>query len=354
MCSHFPGEGCHATEVVKQALEVNQISESISCEGIQSDRSKLDERLDNAKDAVENSCGSAIPDVPAPEKLLSVPEGLSHLPNDWLIESTPDKEVQVEGEGNGAGIEIISGKKRSFMESNLTLQSLNSVESFGKHQFERTVESVPDDDDLLSSILVGRRSSILKMKPTPPLSEVVSMKRPRTAPRVSASKRKVLMDDTMVLHGDTIRQQLTNSEDIRRVRKKAPCTRPEIWMIQKQFLEDEVFSEPISTGMSTELICLHNQRFDLSRIRVSQNDENIALSEVAKDVELSVRPNDTNESEIEGNAEPFVVTNNGEAQPAETLVRTEDQQGEDNALGFHNNNNDAQVQMKATTAISST
>lgn len=45
-----------------------------------------------------------------------------------------------------------------------------------------------------------------------------------------------------------IRQQLTNTEDIRRVRKKAPCTRPEILMIQKQFLEDEIFSETIFTG----------------------------------------------------------------------------------------------------------
>lgn len=45
-----------------------------------------------------------------------------------------------------------------------------------------------------------------------------------------------------------IRQQLTNTEDIRRLRKKAPCTRPEISMIQKQSLEDDMFSEPIFTG----------------------------------------------------------------------------------------------------------
>lgn len=46
----------------------------------------------------------------------------------------------------------------------------------------------------------------------------------------------------------TIRQQLTNTEDIRRVRKKAPCTRPEISTILRQCLEDEIFSEPIFTG----------------------------------------------------------------------------------------------------------
>ena len=47
----------------------------------------------------------------------------------------------------------------------------------------------------------------------------------------------------------TIRQQLTNTEDIRRVRKKAPCTHLEVWVLQKQFLEDELFSEPVFTGI---------------------------------------------------------------------------------------------------------
>ena len=43
----------------------------------------------------------------------------------------------------------------------------------------------------------------------------------------------------------TIRQQLINTEDIRRIRKKAPCTRSEIWMIEKGSLEDDIFHEPI-------------------------------------------------------------------------------------------------------------
>lgn len=45
-----------------------------------------------------------------------------------------------------------------------------------------------------------------------------------------------------------IRQQLTNSEDIRHVRKKAPCSQSEISLIQKQYLEDESFLEPLFTG----------------------------------------------------------------------------------------------------------
>lgn len=45
-----------------------------------------------------------------------------------------------------------------------------------------------------------------------------------------------------------IRQQLINTEDIRRMRRKAPCTRFEIWRIQKSSLEYDVFSESIFTG----------------------------------------------------------------------------------------------------------
>lgn len=44
---------------------------------------------------------------------------------------------------------------------------------------------------------------MLRVKPTPP-SEVTSMKRHRAAPRSGAPKRKVLMDDTMVLHGEYV------------------------------------------------------------------------------------------------------------------------------------------------------
>lgn len=51
---------------------------------------------------------------------------------------------------------------------------------------------------------VGRRSSVLKLKPTPPVPEMISTKRSRTAARGTASKRKVLMDDTMVLHGEYV------------------------------------------------------------------------------------------------------------------------------------------------------
>lgn len=42
----------------------------------------------------------------------------------------------------------------------------------------------------------------MKVKDTP--QPDMSLKRHRSAPRASANKRKVLMDDTMVLHGEYV------------------------------------------------------------------------------------------------------------------------------------------------------
>lgn len=85
-------------------------------------------------------------DLPAPEKLLSVPEFSADKPNGLLEESTPNKEVLEQG------IKQISGRKRTLTESAATMQS-KSLESFGLSGSKQTVESIPDDDDLLSSIL---------------------------------------------------------------------------------------------------------------------------------------------------------------------------------------------------------
>ncbi|XP_057470420.1 sister chromatid cohesion 1 protein 4-like [Actinidia eriantha] len=353
------GEGCHETDFMKQVLEEKQTTEPASCADIQVDISKLNDQEHNVISSdtqLENIDVSENSELPAPEKLLSVPEGHVDLHDNLLVASTPGKAHLVSGDISDSVTNIISGKKRSFTESTLTVQSLNSVESLGVVRSKRTKESVPDDDDFLSSILVGRKSSVLKMKSTPTPVEITGMKRPRFASRSCASKRKILMDDSMVLHGDVIRQQLTNTEDIRRVRKKAPCTRPEIWMIQKEFLEDEIFSEPIFTGLSRGLVLLHNQTYDLSGITVSkddahnpflesaanldfafQKDETNSL-EAANDTVLSMEPNINKETGMEWINESVVDRNDVEAEPPEN------QQAEDHVLQSQGYDNQMQME----------
>ncbi|XP_076918777.1 sister chromatid cohesion 1 protein 4-like [Bidens hawaiensis] len=182
-----------------------------------------------------------------------------------------------------------------FVTTNASSQSLNFNQSSGPFTINTSGQSVVNDDDLLSSILVGRKSSILKMKPSPPVATQSTKRRRATAPKTGVPKRKVLMDDNMVLHGDTIRQQLTNTEDIRRLRKKAPCTRSEISMLEKQFREDGIFSEPILSGVSTKLASLHNQLYNLSKIVVSYDDASLedpkSISQIhEKNTQLEVGP----------------------------------------------------------------
>ncbi|XP_024047715.1 sister chromatid cohesion 1 protein 4 isoform X2 [Citrus clementina] len=343
------GEECYLTDVMQS--EKSQISGPSVCGDIQEDNRTLDEPLDNAtasNNELKKLNNSITSDLPAPEKLLSVPEGLLDKPNDLIVESTPEKEVLAGSGGVDAGNKLNSGKKRSYTESTITVESLNSSESFGVDRTKRNSEFIPDDDDLLSSILVGRKSSVLKMKPTPPVREVASRKRARSASQTNALKRKVLMDDTMVLHGDVIRQQLTNTEDIRRIRKKAPCTGPEILMIQMQFLEDDIFNEPIFTGMSAELTSVHCETHDLSKISISETDKDHGSSEIANDIGCSIAPN-VIEGGKQGSKEPVALRNNGDTQPAETSIQTESHQGIDHQFGAQNT--DAQGHINSDTDV---
>ncbi|KAF3789962.1 Sister chromatid cohesion 1 protein 4 [Nymphaea thermarum] len=186
-------------------------------------------------------------DYPLPETLCSAPE-MSNVQEDLVAtDSCLVDDSIVTGKTNGHSGESVLGKKRSLMDSTAVLPDGNPSKMSRPSQSGRSVNFVPDDDDLLASILVGRRTPTFRIKPTPTPAETMSSRRPRAAARSAAQKRKVLLDDTMVLHGDAIRQQLSSTEDIRRVRRKVPCTIPEIWMIEKLASLDEMFSESLLT-----------------------------------------------------------------------------------------------------------
>ncbi|KAF9613017.1 hypothetical protein IFM89_004871 [Coptis chinensis] len=242
-------------------IEPNKILESVPSNGVASNVEKLGQQSDTV-------ASFSLP-VPEPEMLLSVPASVPDAQNDLLAQFTPEKEVSEEG---GNGLKNPSGQKRQLMESALV------------------------------------------QRPTPPPTEIASRKQPRITPRASVVKRKVLLDDTMVLHGDTIRQQLTSTEDIRRLRKKAPCTRPEIWLIQKHLLEDELFNEPLFTSMSVDLIGLQNRIFDVTESR-----------EVPGEVMWSSATSLIGEANTEGPDEP-VAAGGGEANESTATIVLVDSQ----------------------------
>ncbi|KAK1318874.1 Sister chromatid cohesion 1 protein 3 [Acorus calamus] len=265
-------------------------------------------------------------DFPEPERLRAAPVAELVLPNDLLGQSTLEK-GHSESDGSVDRISTLSGKKRHSMESTPVLQDGNATKFFRGRRSRKNVDVVPDDDELLSSILVGRRKS----RPVPPSLEIVSSKRSRVTKRPSMPKRKVLVDDAMVLHADAIRKQLINTEDIRRVRKKAPCTRDEIWMIEKCFLEDEIFDEPLLTGMSSEIIDIPIRIRILSSI-VSRNDRNHSSFGVSNDLEPPQSSDINQEARMEGTGDIVASvpekSDGGELHPSKETVESETMPGE--------------------------
>uniref|UniRef100_A0A0D9V906 Rad21/Rec8-like protein N-terminal domain-containing protein n=2 Tax=Leersia perrieri TaxID=77586 RepID=A0A0D9V906_9ORYZ len=169
-------------------------------------------------------------EFPEREKMLSAPD-VEFYPENDLGQVTAEKGTTESDGSNKVG--SLTSRKRDLEDSLPVLESATTEKLSSRPRGKRTIDDIPDDDDLLASILVGRRTPGLRLGSTPISPKTSSLKRPRLASKTATPKRKVQMDDAMVIHADTIRQQLISTEDIRRIRKKAPCTRSEIWMIEK-------------------------------------------------------------------------------------------------------------------------
>ncbi|KAG8078749.1 hypothetical protein GUJ93_ZPchr0007g4262 [Zizania palustris] len=204
------------------------------------------------------------------EKMLSAPDVEFDQAND-LGQVTAEKGI-TESDGSNKVVSLTSRKRH--LEDSLPAPESATTEKFdSRPRGKRIIDDIPDDDDLLASILVGRRTPGLRLGSTPIPPKMSTLKRPRLSSKTTTPKRKVQTDDAMVIHADTIRQQLISTEDIRRIRKKAPCTRSEIWMIEKGSLEDDVFHEPILSCICKELNDLHNQTYETVAQLTVQNME---------------------------------------------------------------------------------
>lgn len=112
----------------------------------------LSDNLTAEEHHLEKGNNLQISDFPHPEVLLSMPNLPPGISGNFFVDSTPGKELLAK-DVDATDDNAISGRKRSFTESTMTFQSLNSVVSSGGAQSKGTVESVPNDNDLLSSIL---------------------------------------------------------------------------------------------------------------------------------------------------------------------------------------------------------
>ncbi|KAL4193721.1 hypothetical protein AMTRI_Chr06g200880 [Amborella trichopoda] len=278
------GETCHNSQTLDPGFAVEPSSQCVPSQtplvfGSSEDLTPLDSEEPNDMGS-KSSENFQTPAITPPETLRLAPTEDER--DDELLKNFISKRKSIAEEGRSVEeTENVYTRKRQKIDSIPALQEGISGKSSKVSLFKPNMDYIPDDDDLLSSILGGRRTPVFKLKPTPP-EPVPSRKRPRSTPKENVNKRKVLLDDSMVLHGDVIRQQLSSTEDIRRVRKKAPCTPYEIWVINKDLRAHEIFEEPIITGLCAELVDLYSQASCMIGTGVSHISGNDCNSEALK------------------------------------------------------------------------
>jgi hypothetical protein len=132
-------------------------------------------------------------------------------------------------------------------------------------------DDLPADDDVLAILLGGRGTPALGVIPTP-TEVVVPAQKWKRAPKPALRKRKPVLDMAIAVPGDVMREQLANTDNIRRVRKKAPCTRHELWEVQKQSLGHQMFCEPSLPGVCPELHELYERMLVSGEIALPSAD----------------------------------------------------------------------------------
>ncbi|XP_073390608.1 sister chromatid cohesion 1 protein 4 isoform X2 [Physcomitrium patens] len=219
------------------------------------------------------------PMPPAPPSMVGVEEELVEVPEPEA-EEVPEVEMlratvvaPAEQPTDLFALERETARLRRDVSARVTVEPMEQpleVAEIAEELREISVEAIPGlisprrpslelpgDEDVLATFLGARATPSLRVMATP--SEEAPARRVRRGPKAVGKKRKLVLDAATVLHGDVMRQQLANSSDIRRVRKKAPCTRSELWIVHRQTIGQQIFSEPSVPGVSDALRVLYDR-----------------------------------------------------------------------------------------------
>ncbi|PSS24484.1 Sister chromatid cohesion 1 protein [Actinidia chinensis var. chinensis] len=110
-------------------------------------------------------------------------------------------------------------------------------------------DQAPDIFD--SHISFGHVSPELAIRSTPPVDK------PKARPR----KRKQLYDENTVLRNRSISEGLDNCSDLRRTRKCCPSSALDVWKSQNKLRKENIFLEPLMTGLCTDLCNIYKKEF---------------------------------------------------------------------------------------------
>nr|GMD57154.1 sister chromatid cohesion 1 protein 3 [Ipomoea batatas] len=121
-----------------------------------------------------------------------------------------------------------------------------------------------------SPLSFGNGSPELAMRPSPPPPPPPPEPKQRCARQ---RKRKLVIDDALVLSNQVIRAGLNDTSRLKRERKEAPHTSLGIWRSNKRLKKDAMFFEPLITGQCGDLSNMHEQDFVFAQAHPSSTDE---------------------------------------------------------------------------------
>lgn len=149
----FTGEDVNVANATNTNVEMHQQSGHALLEsilGVSKPNEQSTGPISKDTQLYQFNCSSSS-EFPEPEKMLLAPAGNANQASE-LGQLTAEKGV-IESDGSVNRISSLCGKKRRLMESTPVLQHGTSTKMSGKSRIRRNTDYIPDDDDLLASIL---------------------------------------------------------------------------------------------------------------------------------------------------------------------------------------------------------
>ncbi|XP_073309890.1 sister chromatid cohesion 1 protein 3-like [Primulina huaijiensis] len=112
-------------------------------------------------------------------------------------------------------------------------------------------------EHLDTSINFVHRTPEIKIQETPPVAQPKVQRRKR--------KRKQFFDESTVFSNQHIKNALSDTSDICRVKKNCPCSFLDIWKLNNRLKKDRVFFEPLISGSCAAIQDIYKEDFFTSK-----------------------------------------------------------------------------------------
>ncbi|XP_038704078.1 sister chromatid cohesion 1 protein 3-like [Tripterygium wilfordii] len=98
---------------------------------------------------------------------------------------------------------------------------------------------------------------------------------PARQPQLRRRKRKFFFDETIVLSNRFLKKTLEDSSDLLRKKRESPCSALDIWKKKNILRKEEVFNDPLVTGLCTDICNIFSKENFSSRPHLLLEEETI-------------------------------------------------------------------------------